>query len=291
MKLFGIAVLCGIVGWWVWFAQSMAQDDPFKVPVLRYGDYGEWDPDRELTFRYDHRRGETVSGRYVVFSFPIGHTIVRSPGAPDVGSTGFTRFQHKALFRADGTVEILPQATARDEWGSGGAYPPFYTSSLSLGGSRGETIRLVMEASKQLDRPFPGYEVARFWTHDEEDFHYVGEHCGFDMFESIAYRRWHLVPEPFDLTRAPPPDMTPPFDRARVFGWPDTDGTGYDFGVICEDNGSCRAAFAARPWLPVTLHFRREWFCEIPKVVPAHLDWLESRIVEEETEILNPDWE
>ncbi len=286
--MFGIAVLCGIVGWWVY---ATAQQDPFVVPVQRYGDYGEWEPDRELTFRFEDWRGQDrVTGRYAVFSFPIGHTQRLSSGTPDEGSTGGTDLQHRMAFGADGTVEILPQATEEADWNYGSIAPPFYETSISPFSYTGGLIRQSMVEAKQRDKPFPGYELNQFSQADASELHYIGEHCGFDMFESVAYREWHDRPRPFDLDRAPPPDVAPPFDRARVFGWPSADGVTYDFGVICEDRSACVVGVRQRPWLNVSFQFRRPWLCDIPKVVPAHLDWLESRIVEEETEILNPDY-
>ncbi|MEM9797123.1 MAG: hypothetical protein AAF919_11575 [Pseudomonadota bacterium] len=282
------AFVCLVIGG-IAVAQ-VAGRDPFEVPVLRNGDYGEWDPARELTFRFEDWRGEeTVTGRYAVFSFPIGHTNPWSSGAPDKGSTGRADLQHRMSIGEGGTITILAQATEKAEWTTGHRGPPSYETRLSaFSPIDGETIRRVMRNAKRLNGPFPGYELTLFLQYKEEAFHHVGEHCGYDMFESVAYRDWHFRPGPFDLERPPPPEVEHPFDRARVFGWPSANGITHDFGVICEDRKSCIVSAEVRPWLNMRFFFDREWLCDIPKVIPAHLDWLESRIVEEETEILNP---
>ncbi|MEM9797374.1 MAG: hypothetical protein AAF919_12850 [Pseudomonadota bacterium] len=281
-------LLCLIVGG-IALAQAVDRD-PFEVPVQRRGDYGEWDPGRELTFRLEDWRGEeTVTGRYAVFSFPIGHTIPWSSGVPDEGSTGWASLRHRMSVDKTGAIEILPQATTKAEWTVGQRGLPFYDTRVSARSPLdGETIRRVMRNAKRRNGPFPGYELTLFRQYAESELHHVGEHCGYDMFESMAYRDWHYRPGPFDLDRPPPPEIEHPFDRARVFGWPSANGITHDFGVICEDSKACIVAARVRPWITMRFRFDREWLCDIPKVVRPHLDWLETRIVAEETEILNP---
>lgn len=293
-KSIRIAAVLGLLVGGIAVAQVAVSDDPFEVPVRRHGDYGEWAPDREFTFRFEDYRGrETVTGRYAVFRFSIGHTLPRLSGSsPNEGSSASLQLQHHASLKEDGTVEILPQATsAGEDWHFGSISPPFYETSMSpFAGSNGEGVRRAMRQAKQLSGPFPGYEPTSFSTaFDADDLYHVGEHCGYDLFESVAGRGWHGRPgQLYDFNRPRPTDVVPPFDRARVFGWPSPDGGTYDFGVICGDGQICTVAAGVRPWLRMRFQFRRAWLCDIPKVIPTHLDWLEGQIIEEETEILNP---
>ncbi|MEM7724522.1 MAG: hypothetical protein AAF376_19450 [Pseudomonadota bacterium] len=39
-----------------------------------------------------------------------------------------------------------------------------------------------------------------------------------------------------------------------------------------------------------TYFFDRSMLCDMPRVIPAHLEWLNARIVDQQTEITNPDF-
>lgn len=293
-KSIRIAAVLGVLVGGIALAQVAEPDDPFEVPVARYGDWGEWDPDRELTFRFeDWWLGETVTGRFITLSIPIGYTysISDTLGSPDRGSTGMVHVHQKLATDENGDSIFLPHATQEEEWRRRATIvPPNFSARLSSNTSKtGRLILSVMRRTKARNASFPGYEWGSFSKYREEDLYHVGEYCGFDMFESTASRLWHTGPDGvLDFDNPPPQDIEYSFDRARIFGWPDANGVTYSSGIICQTGTTCYVDARLRDWMGVRLRFRPELLCEMPKVIPTYLDWLESRVIEEETEILNP---
>ncbi|KIT16062.1 hypothetical protein [Jannaschia aquimarina] len=276
-------------------AQHLPQRDPWHLPATQGGDWPKWDPRRQLTFAFHERaRGNIVTGRFVTFEMALGHTTGGYGwlvGAPNAESSAGATLYHNAAFAEDGSVSILPQATSHDGPPRGGTVtPPGFGVRLSSSDSPNHRIleRLMIQA-KQFNPPFPGkYRLGggRLALSDPDEVHHVGEHCGFDMFESTTDREWHQ--HPLDLTRPPLPDILFPHDRARLFGWPNEGGVTYEFELLCEDDQLCLLDAPPRDWLNATYLFRRAWLCEVPKTVHAHRAWLEERVVAEETERVNP---
>ncbi|MEM7488633.1 MAG: hypothetical protein AAF390_05860 [Pseudomonadota bacterium] len=263
--------------------------DPFDVPVRLRADWGRWDPDRVLRFTFHERRGRAATGRYVTYGIPIGHTDRWSYGSPDRGSSGVVHLSHRVETGPFDTITFAPKATSNEEWGGTFTEPPYFSSSIDASLPPTDRRRKqTMYEAKRENGPFPGYRFERFAEWRTESFHYVGEYCGFEMFESAAFREWHERPPPLDLIRPPPEEFEPPFDRARLFGWPTGDGVSYRHAFLCNDSNLCFGDERPRSWLKVTYWFRSAWLCRIPEIIPAHLDWLDTLVVEEERDILNP---
>jgi hypothetical protein len=278
------------------FVLADAMRDPWRLPATQSEDWPAWDPEQRLTFTFhDRRRDDIITGRFVTIEVAMGHTDWGGGfnwGSPNGGSSRFISLHHDAIVEPDGSVSMLPGETSPDRRPSPATTPPGFTVTLSTTDAPDHSIyeKLMIQA-KQFNPPFSGEYRAGFPLFDTgkpEEVHYIGEHCGFDMFESAVNRVWHQRPPPLDLTRPPPPEVAYPFDRARLFGWPNEDGVTYEFALICDDRSLCGLDAPPRPWLNASYFFRRQWLCDVPKVVHAHQAWLEDHIVAEETETLNP---
>ncbi len=60
------------------------------------------------------------------------------------------------------------------------------------------------------------------------------------------------------------------------------------FDLIAECDSLCSIEIAYNDWITMTYLMEPEMLCEAPAMIPAHLEWLRSRIADQELDILNP---
>ena len=285
-------IVAAVLGGWA-SASLVAGDDPFRVPVERHGQVGDWPPDYmvEMTV-HDWVSAPVTTGRWTKFSFPFGYLPRRYlvPG----GTPGVAQTRFRWAEGIDGVRRIRPSfLTDSDRQGasatSSGDGVLADVNGLNSDGM--EFWNPLLLGARVRGEPFPGYiPFSAGRVRGQEQFH-VGTHCGFDMFENRMSRRWMLNNDaPPALDRPPPAGLPEPFDRARVFAWP-AGGFPYRLVAACQanrDQVTCNIEIDYNEWLTNHYTFAGPLLCEFPDAVNAHFEWLRDHTVEEQTEILNP---
>ncbi|SFI47151.1 hypothetical protein [Jannaschia pohangensis] len=278
------AAAVGVVAW------AQEEDDPFYVPIQRVPVISPFELERKITFElHDWQLNEITSGRFVTFEFQMSHlhplwtwpdgpaTVVNLNQAylPNIGGTpGFGPKKPRPGEPMDTGRAILEP-------------PNVYVTLNALLGSSSKRLNRLMLYAKETSDPFPGYAPGAQSVSREGDLYDIDiEHCGFDVFEKITPRPWHRTNDVMDLTVPTPDDVPYPFDRGRFFGWPAEDGLSYEWAAEC--NTVCKVSLQYNDWISAEYQFDRSMLCEAPTLIQAHMDWLNSRIVDQQLEILNP---
>ena len=263
-------------------ASGQAADGPIHVERgvrnMSAAPFGPFDPAREITFEMYEWIGETeTTGHRMTFSIPMGHVypLHVDPNAPV--ATFYLKHRWDAYLE-DGTIAAAVRQVS--EWPFGkGVTSPLVTvtvsSSLSLHRRRYEP---VMIHARQFGAPWPGYESRPAHVREPGDLFHRPEadHCGLDAFETTEIRRWNWISGPD--TSPPPPGIVPPFDRARVFGWPAEDGVTYRHIVSCETDITCEVIEPLNNVANVIYFIQPGMICEMPAFIPDHLEWLRGRM-------------
>lgn len=190
---------------------------------------------------------------------------------------------------ADGSVTILPARTT--SWADVDYDNGFFRAEItSFSGDSTDWLSSQMLDARAADEPFPGYlfRGAPEGTDRRRWYDMDVEHCGFDGFERPEPRLWHW----HDLEEAlapTPDDVFPPFDQARLFGWPAGRAGGYS--IVAECRNHCVLEATLTSYLTVKYRLDHEFLCDAPEIIEAHMDWVFDHIVDEETAVLNPKYQ
>jgi hypothetical protein len=288
----GLAAFLGLVS-----AQDSGDDgvsihEPLYYPNKRT----PYEPERIIRMTlHDYVRGgmggseNETTGRYVTFGLPMKH-LVTSWVFPDQspiniktytvwergrdGLSGAINNVHEPDGRAPRSVDDSSRFLARI---TPLAHPRRSLSSPELVSARRSGA--VFDDYKMRSKP-----GQTFWMRET--------YCGFDVFERDDPRYWQLEAGTVEDVRVPD-GVRPPFDHARVFGWPNGEG-GYRFRVECKYSrgsatGFCSTDRAYNDYITVNYHFDGALLCQIDDVVEAHLNLLRRSVVDENP-IKNERW-
>lgn len=265
-------------------ATNLRADDPFEVPITSGTGWPEFDPDGTLTFTlHDRVGGDMVTGRFVTFEVEMGHLNPSGRGFPGSPASGSMPVEQHPIFGDDGHITFAPHAAVGEEWSYGLAADSFEFSmrAVSVSESMLPLFNRRMQQALQ-NGPFPGY--SELYDTGRTLYALNQAHCGFDMYDHIGIHDWVALSYP---------EPAYPVNAARVLGWPEgaMRTGGYTYVADCRASQTCRIDTEFRGWLHLRYRFLPEHLCSMPAIIEAHQDWLNDRVIDEETQILNPDFQ
>ena len=265
-------------------APALRADDPFEVPITSGTGWTEFDPDGTLTFTlHDRVGGDTVTGRYVTFEVEMGHLNPSGRGFPGSPASGSMQVEQHPVLQEDGSVTFTPHAAVGEEWSYGIVTDDLEFSMRASSVSRSLSGLFNRRMQQALQNgPFPGY--SEFHDTGRTLFSLDQTYCGFDMYDHIGIHDW--IPLGF-------PEPPYPVNAARFLGWPRDaiHGGSYTYVADCGNSQICSIDTDFRGWLHLRYLFLPELLCDMPTVIEAHQDWLNDHVIDEEIQILNPDFQ
>lgn len=250
-----------------------------------------YEPDRIIRMTlHEYKRDSEVehktTGRFVTFGIPMKYLATNSIYPDQVP----LQFMMEVGWRknADGRLEsvnlrdgrgLIPRDLRTDD--------KIIRTNVTFFKSNSTALRSQeFQRAKASAAPFPGYGIGMTWGKGAT--YWLGEtYCGFDVFESIAYRPWHLGAG--DFGTPPPSGLDEPFNRARLFGLPDGAG-GYRLAIECKDTKVpdtrpprlyCNTDAAFNDYIVATVRFQHTRVCDAEEIVDAQVELLRQSVVEE----------
>jgi hypothetical protein len=266
---------------------------PLRSPTERI----PYDPGRIIRMTlHDYVRGGMggqkyeTTGRHVTFGLPMKFLNLRMvfPNQSPLDIQTYTSWERNGDGAAGTIVNIhAPDGRAPTSMADSNL---FLAVSTPFARPRYSFASPELIAAKQSGAVFDGYKMIQdlaaqtFWMRET--------YCGFDVFERDDARYWHIEAGTVEDVRVPD-GVRPPFDHARVFGWPNGEG-GYRFRVECKYSrgsatGFCSTDRAYNDYITVNYHFDGALLCQIDDVVEAHLNLLRRSVVDENP-IKNERW-
>ena len=231
---------------------ALAQDDPYDIPLppLFSNKWPSFNPGGTLQFTFYDRpdRLSTVTGRSVTYEVEMGHLNPAGGGLPNAESSGAMMLNQIIQQDISGRISFLPHATIGDEWIFGG--PGVASNSIrarvsEISNPNLEVLTIYMHQARQSEQTFPGYEIGVNAPSPDNTFFLNDTYCGFDMYE------WTSIPFWATANLAAP---TPPFDTARLFGWPSSAVGNYRYAATC-NHIQCSIEIDPTGWLSLRYSF------------------------------------